>query len=79
MSQINKGDIVWVVSGSTVKTALLVRVRQVYPPSVTDPDYLVQEYPNFGRSWYATQQELRPLTPEEQLQLVTFGRILKAD
>lgn len=81
MDEIKKGDIVWVIPSKfdLVSDKLLVIIRLIYPSSVSDLTYFVEKYPDLDRSWYAVRQNIKPLTPKEKLELVTFGKILEVD
>ena len=79
MDEIKEGDIVWYLHYPTVETKVLVKIKRVYLRSFTDPDYLVEEYLGIRPSWYTSHRKLKPLTPEEKLELATFGKILEVD
>jgi hypothetical protein len=81
MDEIKEGDIVWAVPEGLPLDSdkLLVKIRKIYPSSEYGSTYLVERYPDRNRPWYTKRHRLNPLTPEEQLQLVTFGEILEVD
>ena len=81
MDEIKEGDIVWAVRrrNDLISGKLPVIIRHIYPSSVSDSTYFVERYPDLDRSWYTERQNLMPLTPEEKLELTTFGKILEVD
>lgn len=77
MDEFKEGDIVRVTKITTGKS--LVQVVRAYPSSVSQMDLMLTDYPHKKTSWYSSIMRLKALTPEEKLELATFGKILEVD